>query len=127
MTNAELKKVLVVEKILDGLLTYRKVANLLGLISETIEPSYEIIASSSLQCEVDFARQGHGAKECGEDDPLVMQEGFRRCGVQLDLHSNRHTIFHSPNELRYGIDLVFDGSKEICMIYHTTSGYNPLI
>jgi hypothetical protein len=49
LTNAKMKKVLVVEKTLDGLLTYRKVANLLGLISETIEPSYEIIASSSLQ------------------------------------------------------------------------------
>ena len=98
MTNAEMKKVLVVEKILDGRMTNREGANLLGLISETIEPSYEIIASSSLQCEVDFARQGHEAKECGEGDPLVMQEGFRRCGVQLGLHSNRHTIFHSPNE-----------------------------
>ncbi len=65
---------------------------------ETGDPSKEIIATSSLQCEVDFARQGHEAKECGEGDPLVMQEGFRKYGVQRCLHSNRHTIFRSPNE-----------------------------
>lgn len=126
LTQAEMKKVLVVEKILDGRMTNVEGATVLGLgVRQMIrhrprerKPQagmlWQIDAtpyawledrapSPTLHAAIDDATGTVvGAvfrpSECREGYSLVMQQGIRKYGRPLGLYSDRHTIFRSLNE-----------------------------